>query len=148
MADSMTMGMESPFKMGFFDEDAFKDKSQQILVLDTGIAGAQHHLNENGQDGDAILEKLTPGMELKLYREPENEVDEWAIMVYTKDDEMLGYIPRYQNETIARLMDCGKKFTAFWGDPINTRGEENREKWRKRAPSANLKMPVKVYLEW
>lgn len=55
---------------------------------------------------------LAPGTEPMLFREPENEQDEWAIAVYLTEKDKIGYLSRYKNETIARLMDVGKKFVA------------------------------------
>ena len=56
------------------------------------------------------MNAVTPGTELLLFREPENEYDEWAIAVYLTEEDKLGFVSRFKNETIARLMDAGKKF--------------------------------------
>ncbi len=60
-----------------------------------------------------LLESLVPGTELKLKREPENKHDRWAIAIYTNEGLQLGYVARYKNEAIARLMDSGYVFSAY-----------------------------------
>ena len=74
------------------------------------------------------LQKIVTGTELKLYREPDNQYDEWAIAVYYGEDDMLGYVTRYKNETIARLMDCGKKFIAIVDEPRKPEKKMNHSK--------------------
>ena len=98
-----------------FRQDTSRPKEKQILVLKTGIAGAQ--FNIESEEEQAALDSLTPGTELLLYREPENEYDEWAIAVYLTEEDKIGFISRFKNETIARLMDAGKKFVAITDDP-------------------------------
>lgn len=129
-----------------FKRDDTRRKEHQILVLQTGIAGLQHHI-ENEEEQQRIND-LTPGTELKLFREPENEHDEWAIAVYITDDDKLGYISRFKNETIARLMDAGKKFTAIVDDPEERAKQEEEEKGIKRrsAYTENIALPFSVYL--
>ena len=90
---------------GFFQKNVFKKKGVQIKVLETAVAGMNFHVESEQEEEN--LKKLEPGTELKLYREPENEFDEWAVAVYYDEEDMLGYITRYKNETIARLMDAG-----------------------------------------
>lgn len=38
---------------------------------------------------------------------------------------MLGYVTRYKNETVARLMDCGKKFIAIVDEPRESEKKMN-----------------------
>ena len=80
-----------------------------------------------------------------LYREPENEYDEWAIAVYLTEDDKIGFISRFKNETIARLMDAGKKFVAITDDPSEVEETEERGR-RKNAPTENMALPVSIYL--
>ncbi len=76
----------------------------ELITLD--IAGTRFHR--------AIeqVEILEVGQVLEMRREPGNRHDEWAIAVRTVDQVMLGYIPRKQNEVLARLMDAGKLLVA------------------------------------
>lgn len=128
-----------------FKRDDTRRKEHQILVLKTGIAGIQYHIDN--EEERKRLDNLKPGMELKLFREPENEQDEWAVAVYATDDDKLGYISRYKNETIARLMDAGKKFTAIVDDAQERAKdyEDDRQK-RRIAYTENMAFPFSVYL--
>ena len=40
----------------------------------------------------------------------ENKYDKFAVALFL-DDSKIGYLPRTQNEVIARLMDAGKEFS-------------------------------------
>jgi hypothetical protein len=73
---------------------------QKIRLAVTFIAGFQHY---DGPDAESLLEI---GMPLQLNREPHNNYDKNAVEVWTGDAK-LGYVPRSENKTIARLMDKG-----------------------------------------
>ena len=126
-----------------FRQDTSRPKEKQILVLKTGIAGAQ--FNIESEEEQAALDSLVPGTELLLYREPENEYDEWAIAVYLTEDDKIGFISRFKNETIARLMDAGKKFVAITDDPSKVEDIDEHRR-RKVAPTENMGIPVSIYL--
>ncbi len=126
-----------------FRQDTSRPKEKQILVLKTGIAGAQ--FNIESEEEQAALDSLAPGTELLLYREPENEYDEWAIAVYLTEDDKIGFISRFKNETIARLMDAGKKFVAITDDPSEVEDIDEHGR-RKVAPTENMGIPVSIYL--
>ncbi len=130
------------FRGRFYNRDTAKPKEKQILVLKTGLAGMQFHIES--EEEKQTLDAITPGTELLLFREPENEYDEWAVAVYLTENDKLGYISRYKNETIARLMDAGKRFTAVVDD-----AEEELEQAEKRmryAPTENIGLLFSVYL--
>ncbi len=118
------------------------------MVLKTGIAGLQFHI-ENEEEREA-LNAITPGTELLLYREPENEHDKWAIAVHLTEEDKLGFITRFKNETIARLMDSGKKFIGVVDDPeADEEAKEIVDKELRRsrhAPTENMALPFSVYL--
>jgi len=42
---------------------------------------------------------LSKGRVLLLYREPDNEHDEWAIAVYLTEDDQIAYVTKFKNET-------------------------------------------------
>lgn len=126
-----------------FRQDTFRPKEKQLLVLKTGIAGAQFHIES--EEEQTALDSLTPGTELLLYREPENEYDEWAIAVYLTEEDKIGFISRFKNETIARLMDAGKKFVAITDDPSEVEDIDEHGR-RKDAPTENMGIPVSIYL--
>lgn len=139
MAEYLQQELHDEFHAGFFKTDTFKKKEVQIKVLETAIAGMGFHVEDEQEEEN--LQELVPGTELKLYREPDNQYDEWAIAVYYGEDDMLGYVTRYKNETIARLMDCGKKFIAIVDEPHKPEKKMNRS----MAPTERG-VPVSIYL--
>ena len=146
MHDPQMMQQGMPLRSGYFDSEAFTRKSRSILVLKTGIAGMQYHVDENSEEGRQLLQALTPGTELRLFRDTDNEHDKWAISVYTSDDRELGYVTRFKNETIARLMDCGKVFHVFVDEPPEPPKDET-EKRRTQAYTENYKLPLSIYMD-
>lgn len=141
--DKMMQEAPASLRGRMFRQDTSKPKEKQILVLKTGIAGSQFHIES--EEEQAALDSLTPGTELLLYREPENEYDEWAIAVYLTEDDKIGFISRFKNETIARLMDAGKKFVAITDDPTEVEDIDEYGR-RKGAPTENMAIPVSIYL--
>lgn len=136
----------SPFWGIHLDSEPLGQAEQKLLVLQTGIAGLQYYVDKNSEEGKALLASLTPGTELKLFRDPDNEHDKWAISVYTTDDRKIGYIARFKGETIARLMDCGKRFSAVVDEPPPEPANETEYR-RTRTWTENYKVPFSVYLE-
>ena len=130
------------FRGRLYNRDTAKPKEKQILVLKTGLAGMQFHIES--EEEKQALDAITPGKELMLFREPENEYDEWAVAVYLTENDKLGYISRYKNETIARLMDAGKRFTAVVEEMEEE--SEQMEKRRRYAPTENIGLLFSVYL--
>lgn len=131
------------FQSRMFNRDRAKPKEQRILVLKTGIAGKYFHVETS--DERIALQNLKPGDELLLYREPDNKYDQWAIGVYLSETDLIGYISRYKNEAIARLMDAGKKFIAVVDEP-NTGDSELEDKRHREAPTEDRSLPFSVYL--
>lgn len=80
--------------------------SRDLLVMNCHVAGPSHI-----EGIEEILKALEPGIRLKLVREPDNEFDDMAVLVLW-DERKIGYLPRRNNEVIARLMDYGKYFYA------------------------------------
>lgn len=142
--NKLTQQAGAQIRAGYYDQDAFRQKEKLLLVLKTGIAGIRYHVDMDSEEGLAIRKKLIPGAELMLYRDADNKHDKWAISVYTKDDEMIGYVTRFKNETIARLMDLGKRFIAYVDDP-NADNEEADE--RSRAGTEDYDVPFSVFME-
>lgn len=136
------------FRGRMYQRDNARPKEHRILVLKTGIAGLQFHI-ESEEEQDA-LNAITPGTELLLFREPDNEFDEWAVAVHLTKDDKLGFVSRYKNETIARLMDAGKKFIGVVDEPEagNVAEEIAIEEQRRgrRAPTENMALPFSIYL--
>lgn len=80
--------------------------AREIFLLETHVAGSSWH-----DAGEIEVSRLVKGGELTLVRQPANPHDPHAIEVRV-DDKRLGYVPRTQNEVVARLMDAGKAFVA------------------------------------
>lgn len=99
-----------------------------ILSLECVIAGTTFIKNIKEID-----KTLTEGQALDLKREANNEYDDFAIAIYTKEGSKIGYIPRDRNETMARLMDAGKWFYA------TVEEKEKKGSW--------LKIDIQVYLK-
>jgi hypothetical protein len=77
--------------------------SEDIFLLATAAAGTTHVA------GIEELEPfLRPGDRLELVRVPDNPSDPNAIKIYTRDRVKVGYVPRKDNQILARLMDAGK----------------------------------------
>lgn len=139
MAEYLQQEKNDEFQAGFFRPDVFKKKEIQIKVLETAVAGMGFHVEDIEEEEN--LQELVPGTELKLYREPDNEYDEWAIAVYYGEDDLLGYVTRYKNEPIARLMDCGKKFIAVVDEPRMI-----KQQGRSRTAPTERGVPISIYL--
>lgn len=80
-----------------------KPFERDIFLFDTIIAGTSYI---------AGFEELEPllelGENLNFYREPNNPYDTEAILIKTKNDIKIGYVPKRDNIIFARLMDAGK----------------------------------------
>lgn len=128
-----------------FRQDNARPKEKRILVLKTGIAGLRFNIENEAEQ--KALDEITPGTELILYREPENAYDKWAIAVHLTENDKLGFITRFKNEAIARLMDAGKKFVAVADSPENdVKNGETEENLRNRqAPTEDMSFPISVY---
>ena len=146
MAEHQMQEKGQVLRSGFFDRDAFRQKGRSILVLKTAVAGLYYYVDDNSDEGRDLLETLTPGTELHLFRDPDNEHDQWAISVYTTDNRELGYVTRFKNETIARLMDYGKVFHAYI-DELPDPPKDATEARRTRAPTEDYKLPFSIYMD-
>ena len=145
--DKQTQAAPQSFRGRLFQRDNTRRKERQILVLKTGLDGV-HFSIENDEERNRLNE-LTPGTELQLYREPDNEYDEWAIAVYLTENDKLGYITRFKNEPIARLMDAGKKFIGIMDEPQESTKQENQQDVKRPMPrrtTENMAFPFSVYL--
>ncbi len=131
---------------GFFDPDVFLGETKLALILSTGLAGLEHYVDVSGREGKALLKSLTPGTELRLFREPENEHDRFAVAVYAADGTKLGFLTRFKNETTARLMDLGRVCRVFVGEPFEE-PEDPVIRRRTVAPTEDYRLPLLIYLE-
>jgi len=76
--------------------------SPRILVQTSFVAGFQHH------DGKRLYSRMQVGDFLELVREPRNVHDANAIRVQWQGN-IIGYVPRNENETLARQFDFGNR---------------------------------------
>ena len=146
MADYQIQVSGKPLRSGFFDRDAFRQKNRSLLVLKTAVAGLYFHVDDNSDEGHALLEALTPGRHRDPFTECENGDERWGITVCTTDNRELGYVTRFKNETIARLMDYGKVFHAYVDEPPEP-PKDAAEARRTRAPTEDYKLPFSIYME-
>ena len=93
-----------------------------------------------------MIRDLETCTELRLYREPDHIHDKRAVKVVTRDNVEPGYLCRFKNETVARLIDEGKKFLACV-DGESEKPNDSDERNRTRAPTEDYRMPVAVYME-
>lgn len=79
--------------------------AREIFVLNVFVAGTTYceHIGD-------VIDQVAPGAMLKLRRDPDNEVDEYAIGIFVGTTR-IGWVPMKDNLVIARLMDAGKAFT-------------------------------------
>lgn len=78
---------------------------REIFVINVFVAGCGYC-----QGIDKLVEGLDKDMQLTMRRHPENEVDEFAIGLYYRENR-IGWVPMKDNLVMARLMDAGKMFT-------------------------------------
>lgn len=135
-----------PLRSGYFSRDPFHEKRNSLLVLKTAVAGLHFHVDKASEEDRKMLEALTPGTELHLFRDPDNIHDQWAISVYTSEDRELGYITRFKNETIARLMDLGKVFHAYVDEPPPPPKDADEAR-RTRTDTEDYRLPFSVYMD-
>jgi hypothetical protein len=76
--------------------------AREIMLVECHIAGTSYR---DLKEGDVPL--VTDSV-LALRREPSNEHDALAIMIFDEAGRHLGYVPKAKNEALARLMDAGK----------------------------------------
>ena len=77
----------------------------RILVQSSPVAGFQFH------EGKQVWDQLKVGDALTLVREPANPHDTRAVRVEW-NGHMLGYVPRAENDAVARQLDRGNKLEA------------------------------------
>ena len=85
--------------------DLIKPLVNEIHLFDTYIAGTTHI------DDESVFDEIRAGDKLTLVRE-DNKFDDKAIVIQTKDDRKLGYVPERDNLIFSRLMDAGKLLMA------------------------------------
>ena len=77
----------------------------RLLVQVAPLAGFQYH------EGKALWNDMQVGDRLDLVREPDNPHDARAVRVEW-NGHMIGYLPRAENEAVARQLDHGNRLEA------------------------------------
>ncbi|MEX0960680.1 MAG: HIRAN domain-containing protein [Burkholderiales bacterium] len=91
----------------------------RILLQASPLAGFQFH------DGKRLWTQLEVGDALDLVREPDNPYDRHAVRVEWRGHK-LGYVPRLENEAVARQLDYGNRLAARI-----TRLTRHRDPWKR-----------------
>ena len=84
---------------------AFGQTAGRILLQSSPLAGFQYY------EGKALWEQMRIGDALTLVREPDNSHDPLAVRVEWKGNK-LGYVPRRENQAVARQLDHGNPLEA------------------------------------
>lgn len=84
---------------------AAAEVSEHILLQSSPLAGFQYY------SGKQVWAEMHEGDVLELVREPQNAHDPRAVRVEWHGIK-LGYVPRRDNEAVARLMDRGTRLEA------------------------------------
>jgi hypothetical protein len=110
-----------------FDKDGLPlPFAKEIFLIECYVAGTNFH------NVKEIEPELNIGDFLIFKREPENPYDEYAIAIYTELQKKIGYVPKDNNEILARLMDSGKM---IFGKIVSKKWIDN---W--------LKIEIKIFM--
>ncbi len=93
--------------------------SARILVQSSPLAGFQFYA------GKSLWDRMKLGDALTLVREPDNAHDPRAVRVEWQGHK-LGYVPRKENEAVARQMDRGASLEARI-----VRLQKHRDPWKR-----------------
>jgi hypothetical protein len=91
----------------------------RIVVQSSPLAGFRHY------QAPDLWSEMRAGDELALVREPDNPHDRNAVRVEWRGCK-LGYVPRAQNEAVARLLDRGTRLVARVSKLQHTRAPNRR----------------------
>ena len=98
---------------------ASAEVSERILLQASPLAGFQYY------HGKQVWDEMREGDALELVREPDNAHDPRAVRVEWHGIK-LGYVPRRENEAVARLLDRGSRLEARI-----TRLVKSRNPWQR-----------------
>ena len=91
----------------------------RIVVQSSPLAGFRHYEAPN------LWDQVRPGDQLALVREPDNPHDRNAVRVEWRSFK-LGYVPRSQNQAVARQLDRGTRLAARISKVQHTRAPNRR----------------------
>ena len=109
-----------------FSLPASAETNAKILLQSSPLAGFRYY------EGKQLWSEMKVGDPLQLIREPDNAHDPNAVRVEWQGHK-LGYVPRADNEALAKFMDRGSKAEARI-----TRLKKSRNPWQR--------MEFEVYL--
>lgn len=105
--------------LALFALPAGADTQSQILLQSSPLAGYRYY------EGKRLWQDMKVGDILDLAREPDNPHDFNAVRVEWRGHK-LGYVPRADNQALARFMDRGSKASARI-----TRLKKSRNPWQR-----------------
>ncbi|MDD5328430.1 MAG: HIRAN domain-containing protein [Sulfuricella sp.] len=103
----------------FSQASAEPETRAKILLQNSPLAGFRYY------EGKRLWKEMKVGDPLQLIREPSNPYDAHAVRVEWNAHK-LGYVPRADNEALARFMDRGSKAEARI-----TRLKKSRNPWQR-----------------
>lgn len=139
MGKIMIQKKEPGLAGAFFKPETFGNKKLKLKVLETRIASELFDYSKD-EEIEQFEKDFPVGTELYLYRDINNPNDQWAVEITTEDKMVIGYISRFKNESVARLMDAGKRIGAV----IISQEEMENTDWN--APTEKG-IPIAVYME-
>lgn len=110
--------------------------SERILLQASPLAGFQYY------HGKQLWEEMREGDALELVREPDNAHDPRAVRVEWHGIK-LGYVPRRENEAIARMLDRGDRLEAQITRLVKSRNPWQRLLFKVYVP---MRSPVSVII--
>ncbi len=99
----------------------------RIVVQSSPLAGFRHYEAPN------LWQEVRVGDELALVREPDNAHDRNAVRVEWRGFK-LGYVPRAENEAVARQLDRGTRLVARISRIQHTRAPNRRIEFEIHLP--------------
>ena len=106
-----------------------QDAQARIVVQSSPLAGFRHYEAPN------LWDAIRAGDSLDLVREPDNVHDRNAVRVEWRGFK-LGYVPRAQNEAVARMLDRGTPLAARVSKLELTRAPNRRIEFEIYVPVA------------
>ena len=107
---------------------------RRVIVLECGI------VNLGGTD----FPTFEPETELFLEREPTNAYDRWAILAKTDGGRVLGYLPSGKNQSVARMIDAGKRVRAF---VVDSTDPDYQDALKVYGFGESMQVPLRLFWE-
>jgi hypothetical protein len=108
----------------------------RIVIQNSPLAGTRYY------EANTVWEDIRAGDRLDLVREPENPHDANAIRIEWRG-RMLGYVPRRENQHLARQMDHGARPEARITGRTRYRNGRRGVSYEIFVPLATVRQPAK-----